>query len=126
MLRAGHILLISMLLVSVGVPAALLQSVAWLGMSVSYSLDTGSVAKGLEMTFDGEHPCRLCRALSKGEETGRQQPKQDILKKKVQLFVERVVSQALVPPLSGDFPRPIHSVGFDRSEPPPRRPPRSC
>jgi len=114
------------MMVSVGISAAFLQSAAWLGMSVFYSLKTGSVSKGLEMTFDGEHPCKLCRALSKGEETGRQQPEQDILKKKVQLFVERVVSQVLLPPLRAAFPRSIQTLGSDRSETPPHRPPRFC
>ena len=46
MLRAGHILPVSLLLVTVGGPAALLQSVAWLGMPVSYSLETDPSPKG--------------------------------------------------------------------------------
>ena len=124
MVRVGHILLAAALMVSIGVPLALLQSVAWLGMSVSYTIQTGSVAAGLRNTFDGEHPCRLCRAVDKGRQTGQKDSKEDVGKKKVELFVQRGPKQLLTPPPSRDLPRPCHVTGRDRSEAPPDEPPR--
>jgi hypothetical protein len=41
----------------------LLQSVAWLWMAVDYSVEEGSVSKGLQQTFSGQKPCGLCVAL---------------------------------------------------------------
>ncbi len=47
-----------------------LQSVAWVGMLVHYS-SCGSVASAVEKTFDGKHPCPLCKAISKAEQGGK-------------------------------------------------------
>lgn len=43
---------------------AVLQSVAWAGMVADYSRETGSVVTALGQTFDGEHPCDLCRQIA--------------------------------------------------------------
>ena len=40
-----------------------LQTFAWARMSVRYAVATGSVREGLAQTFDGEHPCELCRQI---------------------------------------------------------------
>lgn len=45
-----------------------LQGVAWMGMAVSYSIEEGSVSGGLSKTFDGEHPCPLCKIVKKANE----------------------------------------------------------
>ena len=42
---------------------AVLQSVAWLQMLVSYSEASGSLAAAIDHTFDGQHPCELCRNI---------------------------------------------------------------
>ena len=49
---------------------AVLQSVAWAEMLHDYTQRTGSVAVAVEQTFDGAHPCELCReiATSKAKE----------------------------------------------------------
>jgi hypothetical protein len=44
-----------------------LQSVAWSGMIVSYSAQSG-LLKGVEETFDGEHPCKMCKAIEQARE----------------------------------------------------------
>lgn len=40
-----------------------LQSVAWVGMIVSYS-QKASLKMALAETFDGKHPCCLCKAIA--------------------------------------------------------------
>jgi hypothetical protein len=42
---------------------AVVQSVAWTEMLRDYTQQTGSVAIALEQTFDGQHPCELCRQI---------------------------------------------------------------
>ncbi len=44
--------------------APLMQVVAWSGMLVSYSRDN-TLAEAIGMTFDGEHPCPMCKAIEK-------------------------------------------------------------
>jgi hypothetical protein len=39
-----------------------LQTTAWIGMAIHYSQRNGIVV-GLAQTFDGAHPCSMCRAI---------------------------------------------------------------
>lgn len=64
------------LMVSIGLHWALLQSVAWVGMVVSYS-QTGPLSAAIEKTFDGQHPCKLCHFVKEGQQ---QEKKQDVQK----------------------------------------------
>jgi hypothetical protein len=43
---------------------AILQTTAWVGMIIEYSAADG-VQVGLSKTFDGEHPCELCKSIAK-------------------------------------------------------------
>lgn len=45
-------------------PATLVQEAAWVNMLVSYTQERG-FARGVVETFDGEHPCELCKAAEK-------------------------------------------------------------
>ncbi len=56
---------------------ALLQSAAWLGMAVSFS-QTDSVAVALEKTFDGKHPCPLCKLVKAGKNSEQKRDLQKI------------------------------------------------
>lgn len=42
-----------------GAHLMLVQGVAWTNMLVDYSQDGGWL-RGVEKTFDGDHPCRMC------------------------------------------------------------------
>lgn len=44
-----------------------LQSIAWASMIVNYSQHC-SIAKAIEHTFDGEHPCNLCKHIGKARD----------------------------------------------------------
>ena len=50
-----------------------LQSVAWVGMVVSYTQADDSLATAVEKTFDGQHPCNLCEVVKDGREADREQ-----------------------------------------------------
>lgn len=45
---------------------AVLQTAAWARMIVAYTQDCGSLRQGVAETFDGVHPCELCRQISAG------------------------------------------------------------
>lgn len=49
-----------------------LQSVAWVGMLANYS-QSESFVGALEKTFDGDHPCDLCKVVKSGRETEQRQ-----------------------------------------------------
>jgi hypothetical protein len=68
--------LVLALMVSIGLHWALLQSVAWVGMVVSYSQDA-SFSAAITKTFDGQHPCKLCHFVKEGQQ---QEKKQDVQK----------------------------------------------
>jgi hypothetical protein len=89
-------ILVLALACSVGAHWPLLQSVAWVGMAISYSQGT-SVAEGLAKTFDGKHPCKLCRFVSEGKKSERK-PDSQKLDAKFDLFC--AASQALLTPPS--------------------------
>jgi hypothetical protein len=61
---------------SLGLHWALLQTIAWTGMIVTYSRD-GSFAEAVGKTFDGKHPCCMCKAIKQGRaEEKKQEQKQ--------------------------------------------------
>lgn len=68
---------------SVGLHWSALQVVGWVGMAVEYSR-TSDVTTALEMTFDGKHPCNLCKLvqsqgpLSEGEKQSPPKSKTEI------------------------------------------------
>jgi hypothetical protein len=117
---AGKWLMVLSLCAAIGLHWAALQSIAWVGMLISYS-HSASVATAVAETFDGEHPCPLCKAIHKAEQTGK---KQDIqLGGKIDMDYPREAA-LLIPPLH-DFSWPAFSPagsGFARepSVPPPR------
>jgi hypothetical protein len=66
--RFGHILLIVALLAATGAHWTVLQSVAWTTM-LADNLRTASFTQALERTFDGKHPCLLCKQITAGKKS---------------------------------------------------------
>jgi hypothetical protein len=59
-----------------------LQTTAWTGMLISRSIAT-SVTDAIETTFDGQHPCAMCSAITDGKQAERQAEHSFALLKKV-------------------------------------------
>jgi hypothetical protein len=57
-----------LLIVSIGAHWACLQSIAWMGMLIDYSRGA-SLAVAVCKTFDGQHPCCLCKAIADGKKS---------------------------------------------------------
>jgi hypothetical protein len=70
-------LVVLALTLSLGAHWALLQSVAWVGMMAAYSRD-GFIAEALSKTFDGQHPCCLCKMIQQGRAAEKKQEPQQI------------------------------------------------
>ena len=55
---------------SIGLHWVFLQSVAWVGMVVTYSQDA-PITEAIGKTFDGQHPCKLCKGIAAGKQSER-------------------------------------------------------
>ena len=80
---------------SMEVQLFVLQSVAWARMIVSFS-KSAPLEKALAMTFDGEHPCKLCKAIAKAKGSKNQKELQTGVSK-IDLFC-KVTAALLFPP----------------------------
>ncbi len=65
--RLGHALTVFALLCAIGTHWVLLQSVAWTSM-LADNLRTRSLSEAVQRTFDGKHPCPLCKQIAKGRQ----------------------------------------------------------
>lgn len=68
LVRLANALLIVALLMATGAHWAVLQSVAWTTM-LAHNLRSGSLAEAVEHTFDGRHPCCLCKQIAAGKDS---------------------------------------------------------
>jgi hypothetical protein len=73
-LKAVTVLL---LVLSLGLHWALLQTVAWTGMLLTYSRDA-SFHEAVAKTFDGQHPCPLCKVIQTGRAEQKKQEQQQV------------------------------------------------
>jgi hypothetical protein len=83
-LRLGQYGLIAAMFCAAGGHWMVLQSVAWGGMFVDYARMTGVVA-AMQTTFDGQHPCGLCKEIQKRRGT-EQKPDTQVIVQKLELF----------------------------------------
>jgi len=61
--RCGKFLVVLALVLTTGLHWAALQTVAWTTM-LAANLTTRSLTEAVAETFDGDHPCPLCKAIS--------------------------------------------------------------
>ena len=66
--RLPRIAIVAALACSLGLHWGFFQSVAWVGMVISYSQDA-PLKEALVKTFDGKHPCPLCKEIAKGKQS---------------------------------------------------------
>jgi len=102
----GCIVMTAALFLSAGGHLALLQGVAWATMIWDYAR-TGSVTAAVEKTFDGKHPCPLCKKIAAQRSHDEKAPVTVKTEKKAEVFVG-VSSQILPKPLARSFAYPPH------------------
>jgi len=66
--RIGKICLVLTLTTILGAHWALLQTVAWTTM-LADNLQSSSFHDAVTKTFDGQHPCCLCKAIAAGKQS---------------------------------------------------------
>lgn len=64
--RIGQILCFAAVCQLLGGHWAILQTTAWVRMVIEYSANDG-LQIGLSKTFDGAHPCELCKNIAKNK-----------------------------------------------------------
>ena len=70
-----------LLIVAVGGHWTFLQSVAWVKMVVDFS-QGAPITQAVAKTFDGKHPCKLCKFVQHGKATEKNQ---DAVKSKIKI-----------------------------------------
>jgi hypothetical protein len=66
--RGKKFLVVLALVLSTGLHWAALQTVAWTTM-LADNLRQQSLTEAVSQTFDGQHPCRLCKAIAAGKQS---------------------------------------------------------
>jgi hypothetical protein len=66
--RIGKIFLVLALVAMLGAHWALLQTVAWTTM-LADNLHSDSFCAAVTETFDGNHPCEMCKAIAAGKKS---------------------------------------------------------
>ena len=120
--RLGHLLLIVTLLAATGGHWAVLQTAAWANM-IRENLQMESFEVALKKTFDGQHPCPLCKKIESGKKSEKKSEFQNEIKKLEFSCFKRTF--VFSPPsdfwLTGEFA----GLFFSLNRAPPLPPPKS-
>ena len=115
---------VMVLVLSLGLHWAFLQSVAWVGMIVGYS-HNASVAEAVSKTFDGKHPCCLCKMIQQGRADEKQQEQKQTVKPGSKIDLGLVWRNPTFEFADHRAPIPPCSIGApSRRESPPKPRPR--
>ena len=100
---------------------AILQSVAWMTMVAGYS-QTDPLKNALVKTFDGKHPCPICKFVAKGKKSEQKHETQKLLTKLDFILAPTRVTIYPPSPAQRQFSPGVFTES--RSEAPPTPPPR--
>ena len=119
--RLPKLLLVMALASSIGLHWAFFQTLAWAQMVITYS-QNASLAEALKKTFDGKHPCKLCKNIQESE---RSEKKADS-EVECKMFEFSFVASEFVfsPPVLLDEPGPVNESAAALAETPPVPPPK--
>ncbi len=121
--RCGKLFVVIALVLTTGLHWAAFQSLAWASM-LANNLRTESVTAAVHDTFDGEHPCCLCKAIAAGKKT---QKKSEAALSVIKLeFPPAAADTALIAPARFPLFPPVDTaaapIGLEPPTPPPRLP----
>ncbi len=121
--RAAKIAVILAVALSIGLHWALLQSIAWTGMFVSFAQET-SLREAFTKTFDGKNPCRICKLVRAGQKS--EQQKETLLPLTKIESLPCATAFVLLPPVPLSPPAAFDQAALPRAESPPSPPPRAA
>jgi len=119
--RLGKLAVIAALVTTIGAHWLLLQSVAWTTM-LADNLHSASLHEALVKTFDGKHPCRLCKAIAAGKKS-EQKNESTVQMQKLE-FPPVKVNFALIAPPQFELVPQVNSSAESLAQKPPTPPPR--
>ena len=119
--KSGRLLLVLALLVSIGGHWALLQSVAWTQMLVERS-QKGSLMEAVKTTFDGAHPCELCKRIANNHDE-EPAPAQSLVKAKLDFIFAPQTTRLFLQAAAFEWPQ-TETSAQPRAEQPSLPPPR--
>lgn len=116
-----RVLIVFALVCAIGGHWAILQSVAWVGMVMNYS-QSFPLQEALVKTFDGKHPCKICKVVQAGR-SAEKKPESLKVETKLDFFL---VSKQVIFLLTPQAPFQMANISLmpARSESPPTPPPR--
>lgn len=123
MFRAvGRCSMVLALFLALGGHWSALQGVAWTSMLIS-NASHSSLLEAVKQTFDGDHPCELCKRISAAQSQKKQEPSAPLTAKPDLFCAVRAI--VIIPP-QADFTFAAHVLrGSTITEPPPLPPPRA-
>jgi ssDNA-binding Zn-finger/Zn-ribbon topoisomerase 1 len=104
--RIMSLVMTAALFLSAGGHLALLQGVAWATMIRDYSR-TGTMTAAVEKTFDGKHPCPLCKKITAQRAAEQKAPATVKAEKKAEVFLASSAT-LIPPPVVRSFAYPPH------------------
>lgn len=114
------------LVLSLGLHWAFLQSVAWVSMIVSYSHEA-SFSEAVSKTFDGKHPCCMCKAIQKARAEQKQKEQKQNAKPGSKIDLGLVYQAAFLNfPSAGERFSSANSEALVRAYAPPKPRPRTA
>ena len=119
--KFGHVLLVIALIAMIGGHWAVLQTIAW-GTMLADNLRDGSFSEAVERTFDGKHPCTLCKQISAGKKAEKKSQISFEIKKLE--FVSDSAAQIIKPFQSFYLLQHTDDLVRDSAHQPPSPPPR--
>jgi hypothetical protein len=119
--RIAKMVVIVTLVATTGAHWALLQSVAWTTM-LAENLSCGSVSQAVSRTFDGKHPCPICKAIAASKKSEKK--KDSTLQ--LQKFEFPLAAENPLLPVPPQFETPLSSDSLPKVhiQSPPVPPPR--
>lgn len=121
LLRLGKVFVVFALVSTLGAHWALLQTVAWTTM-LADNLQSGSFQSAIARTFDGQHPCNLCKAITAGKNS-EQKNEFSVQKQKLD-FPPHQQNFSLIAPTRPQFTSYTLSISEPAPQKPPTPPPR--
>jgi hypothetical protein len=121
--RFGKCLVVIALVLATGAHWAALQTIAWTTMLAANLASQQSLTEAVTQTFDGDHPCPLCKAIAAGKKSEKKSEAiAPVLKMEFPPVAERFV--LIAPKLFPVF-SPANTFADSVSSKPPVPPPRS-
>ena len=121
--RTAKVAVILAVALSIGLHWALLQSVAWTGMFVTFSQHS-TLSEAFTKTFDGKNPCRICKLVREGQKSDK--AKESLLPLVKIESLPCAAGFALIAPAPLSPPPAIDLAASPRAESPPIPPPRAA